>query len=183
MLIKILIGIVGVLILVLAAAATRPAAYRVERKLEVATSPDFVFYEINDLRRFAGILVLFGTPLDKSDPDLQKTVTGPEYGVGQSYAWKGKEAGKGKMTIEESVPAERVGIRLVFEEPMASTSLCALTIAGTPTGSVVTWTMTGEHNFLGKVLGMFMNMDKMLGADLEKGLALLKTAAEAKQVR
>ena len=28
---------------------------------------------------------------------------------------------------------------------------------------------------------MFMDMDKMLGADLEKGLAQLKTVAEGKQ--
>ena len=52
------------------------------------------------------------------------------------------------------------------------------TLARTPAGSLVTWSMAGNHNFLGKVLGMFMDMDKMLGSDIEKGLALLKAAAE-----
>ena len=42
--------------------------------------------------------------------------------------------------------------------------------------------MDGNHNFVGKALGMFMNMDKMLGTDIEKGLARLKTVAEGKQV-
>ena len=42
-----------------------------------------------------------------------------------------------------------------------------------------TWSMAGNHNFLGKAFGLFMNMDKMLGSDLEKGLAQLKTVAEA----
>jgi hypothetical protein len=42
--------------------------------------------------------------------------------------------------------------------------------------------MDGNHNFIGKALGMFMDMDTMLGTDIEKGLALLKTVAEGKQV-
>jgi hypothetical protein len=41
--------------------------------------------------------------------------------------------------------------------------------------------MDGNHNFIGKAMGMFMNMDKMLGSDIEKGLARLKTLAETKQ--
>jgi hypothetical protein len=65
---------------------------------------------------------------------------------------------------------------------MASTATCALTLAGTPTGSFVTWSMDGKHNFIGKAFGIFMDMDKMLGTDIEKGLAQLKTVAEGKQV-
>jgi hypothetical protein len=40
--------------------------------------------------------------------------------------------------------------------------------------------MAGNHNFIGKAFGMFMDMDNMLGTDIEKGLARLKTVAEAK---
>jgi hypothetical protein len=38
--------------------------------------------------------------------------------------------------------------------------------------------MDGKHNFIGKAFGMFMDMDNMLGADIEKGLAQLKSVAE-----
>ena len=178
MLVKILIGVAGVLVLFVAVAATRPSHYHVERKLEVAAPADLVFGVLNDLHQFAGVLVLFGSPLEKGDPNMQKTFEGPAAGVGQSYAWSGKEAGKGKMTIEESVPGQKVGIQLQFVKPMASTATCALTLAGTPTGSFVTWSMDGNHNFIGKAFGMFMDMDNMLGADIEKGLAQLKTVAE-----
>ena len=130
----------------------------------------------------AGVLVLFGSPWEKSDPNMQQTFEGPAAGVGQSLAWSGKEAGKGKMTIEESVPGQKVGIKLEFVKPMESTATYALTIAGTPTGSFVTWSMDGNHNFIGKAFGMFMDMDKLLGTDIEKGLAQLKTVAEVKQV-
>jgi hypothetical protein len=156
--------------------ATRPSAY-VERKLA-----DLVFGVINDLHQFAGVLVLFGSPWEKLDPNMQKTFEGPAAGVGQSYAWTGKKVGKGKMTIEESVPGQKVGMKLEFVKPMASTATCALTLAGKPTGSFVTWSMDGNHNFIGKAFGMFMDMDKMLGTDIEKGLAQLTTVAEDKQL-
>jgi hypothetical protein len=182
MLEKILIGVAGVLVLFVAVVATRPSTYHVERKLEVAAPADLVFGVLNDLHQFAGVLVLFGSLWEKLDPNMQKTFEGPAAGVGQSYAWSGKEVGKGKMTIEESVPGQKVGMKLEFVEPMESTATCALTLAGTPTGSFVTWSMDGNHNFIGKAFGMFMNMDNMLGSDIEKGLAQLKTVAEGKQV-
>lgn len=181
MLVKILIGVVGVLVVFAAVVATRPSAYHVERKVEVAAPAGVVFGVLNDLHQFASVFVLFGSPLEKSDPNMQKTFEGPAAGVGQSYAWNGKEAGKGKMTIDQSVPGQKVGIKLEFEEPMKSTATCALTLAGTPTGSLVTWSMDGNHNFLGKAMGLFMDMDKMLGSDIEKGLAQLKTVAEGKK--
>jgi hypothetical protein len=180
MLWKILIGVAAVLVVFVAVVATRASAYHVERKLAVAAPADLVFGVLNDLHQFAGVFVLFGSPLGTADPDMQKTFEGPAAGVGQSYAWSGKKAGKGKMTIEESVPGQKMGMKLEFVEPMASTATFALTVAGTEGGSVVAWSMDGNHNFIGKAFALFMDMDKMLGADIEKGLAQLKTVAEGK---
>ena len=38
--------------------------------------------------------------------------------------------------------------------------------------------MLGRNNFMGKVFGLMMDMDKLIGKDFEKGLAKLKTVAE-----
>jgi len=43
----------------------------------------------------------------------------------------------------------------------------------------VTWTMTGEQKGLMGLLGKVVPTDKLVGKDFEKGLAQLKTAAEA----
>ena len=167
-----------VLVIFVVVVATRPSGYHVERKLEIAAPVDLVFGIVNDLRRFAGVLVLFGSPWEQLDPDMKKTFDGPAAGVGQSYAWSGnRQVGKGTLTIEESVPEQKVGMKFEFVKPMKSTATCTLTLAGTPTGSVVTWSMVGNHNFVGKAFGIFMDMDKMLGTDIEKGLARLKTVA------
>lgn len=179
MLVKILVGVAVVVVLFAVVVATRPAAYHVVRKLDVAAPPQAVFGVLNDLRRFAGVWVLFDAPFE-GDASLQKTIEGPAAGVGQSYAWSGKDVGKGKMTIAESIPAQKVGMKVEFVEPMASTSTYALDIAPTPTGSLVTWSTDGNHNFIGKAFGLFVDMDKMLGGDIEKGLAQIKTVAERK---
>jgi len=46
-------------------------------------------------------------------------------------------------------------------------------------GTKVTWAMDGRHSFAGKAFTLFMNMDKMVGTDFERGLAAIKSASEA----
>lgn len=179
MLVNVLVGVLGVVLVFVAVVATRPSLYRVERTLEVTAPVEVVFGILNDLHRFARVFVLFGTPLEKRDPEMQKTFEGPPSGPGQSFAWSGKEAGEGKLRIEKSVPGQAVVISLEFVKPMASQAMCTFSFAGRPDGTLVTWSMEGKHNFLGRAFGVFLNMDRMLGKDLEKGLTELKAAAEA----
>jgi hypothetical protein len=42
----------------------------------------------------------------------------------------------------------------------------------------VTWSMEGPAPCITKVMQVFCNMDAMIGAEFEKGLAAMKTAAE-----
>jgi hypothetical protein len=44
--------------------------------------------------------------------------------------------------------------------------------------TTVTWTMTGTNNFMGKVMSLIMNCDKMVGGQFEQGLANLKALVE-----
>lgn len=178
MAVKILIGVVVLVVVFVVVVATRPAPYHVERKVDVGAPVDVVFALLSDLQRFTGVFMLFGEPWG-SDVKMEKTFSGPT-GVGQSVSWSGKDAGKGSLTIEETVPSQKVGMKLVFVEPMASTATYALALAPTSTGTSVTWSMDGTHNFLGKAMGLFLDMDKMMGGDIEKGLAQLKTVAEKK---
>lgn len=44
--------------------------------------------------------------------------------------------------------------------------------------TTVTWAMYGKSNFMGRLMCLFMSMDKMCGSEFEKGLAdLEKTVA------
>ena len=74
-------------------------------------------------------------------------------GTGAIFAWSGNDkVGEGRMTIVESRPAELVRIKLDFNKPFedTSTSEFAFKPEGGGAGTVVTWRMYGDRNFISK---------------------------------
>lgn len=175
MLKKIALGVGLLIVVFVIVVATRPADYQVERKVAISASASVIFSKINDFHEWQQ-----WSPWEKLDPTMKKTYSGATAGVGAVYAWEGnKEVGKGQMTILESQPNEKVVIKLEFLEPWAAISTTTLSIApGAAGSSMLTWQMAGRNNFMGKAASLFMNMDKMIGADFEKGLQTLKLLAE-----
>ena len=45
-------------------------------------------------------------------------------------------------------------------------------------GTTVTWTMTGSNSFMNKAVGLFVNVNLLLGNDFETGLSKLKAVSE-----
>jgi hypothetical protein len=176
MLKKIVLGVAVLLIVFAIVVAFQPSAFRVERRATIAAPAAVVFGEVNDLRRWEG-----WSPWEKLDPAMKKTHQGPPAGKGAIYSWAGNsEVGEGRMTITDSQPNELVRIRLEFLKPFAATSTTDFTFKPEAGKTNVVWTMAGENNFVAKAMCMFMNMDKMVGGDFEKGLAALKSISESK---
>jgi hypothetical protein len=174
MLKKILIG-VGVLVGgLLVAIVTRPGEYRVERSTTIAAPAAVPFALVNDFHQWER-----WSPWEKLDPDMERVHEGAEAGEGASYSWTGNDdVGKGRMIIVSSRAPEAIDIDLEFIEPFASTTKTEFRFAETDGATQVTWTMSGENDFVGKAFSLFMNMDEMIGADFEKGLATMKSLAE-----
>jgi hypothetical protein len=174
MLKKVLFGLVGVLGVFAVVVALQPADYHVERSTTIAAPAASVFAQVNDFRLWDA-----WSPWAKLDPNMKVTFSGAAGTVGSTYHWQGKsDVGEGRMTLTESRPGEFVGIKLEFIEPMAS--VCSTTFTFKPQNdqTTVTWVLDGENNFVGKAFGLFMDMDKMIGGDFEKGLAQLKAVTE-----
>jgi Polyketide cyclase / dehydrase and lipid transport len=171
---KFLIGVAAVIAILMLVIVTRPATFHVERSITMAAPPESAFAQVNDFHAWPA-----WSPWEKLDPQMKKTFEGPPAGVGSKYAWSGNDqVGEGRMTIEKSERPSTVRIKLEFLKPFEATNVTTFTIAPAPGGSKVTWAMDGENNFMSKAAGLFMDMDKMIGGDFEKGLADLKTAAE-----
>ncbi len=174
MLKKILIGLAVVVVLFVIVVALQPSSFRVTRSATIAVPPDAVFPHVNELKKWAA-----WNPWEKLDPNMKLTYEGPESGVGASYSWIGnKDVGEGRMTITESKPNESVQFKLEFFKPMAGTSDAEFTFKPQGSQTEVTWSMNGRNNFIAKAFCLFMNMDKMIGGQFEKGLADLKAIAE-----
>jgi len=174
MLKKILIGIAAVIVLFVIIVALQPGQYRVSRSATIPAAPAVVFEHVNDLHKWDG-----WSPWAKLDPAMKVTFEGPQSGTGASYAWVGnKDVGEGKMSITESKANELVRLKLEFIKPFASTAMTDFTFKPEGNQTSVTWSMTGDKNFISKAFCLFMNMDKMIGGDFEKGLASLKSVVQ-----
>lgn len=176
---KLLIGLSVILIGLGAFAAVvemQPAEFRIARSIVVKAPPEKIFPLVNNLHEVAQ-----WSPWNQYDPNMKKSFAGPEEGVGASQSWEGNDkVGVGKMTILESEPPRKVRLKLEFLKPMQCTNEAAYTLIPTKDGDTeVEWAMTGSKAFVQKAFCMFMDMDKMVGPDFERGLANLKASIES----
>jgi len=167
-----LVILAGVAVL-LAAIATRPATFEVARSATIAAPAEVIYAQINDLHRWGA-----WNPFEKGDPGIKLTYLGAQSGVGAAYHYVSEQTGEGRMTVTDVTPNRRVAVRAEFIKPFAATNEIEFTLDPTPNGVTITWAMRGNNNFVGKAIGLFVNMDRMVGAQFEKGLADLKQVAE-----
>ena len=175
MVVKILAVLAVVAVGLVLFVATRPSEFRVARTATVSAPAAAVFAQVNDFHNWPA-----WSPYARRDPAMKQTFEGAPSGVGAIYTWSGNhEVGEGRSTIVESRPGELVRIKLEFIRPFAATNTAEFTFAPRGDRTVVTWSLAGRHTFMGKAVGLFMDLDRMVGADFEKGLAQMKQVAEA----
>ena len=168
------IAIAGLIAAVLGLAAKKPSAFTLKRSARINTPPERILPHIVDFRKW-----LAWSPWEKLDPALKRTHSGAPSGKGAVYEWEGNpKAGKGRMEITDAT-ANRVGITIQFIKPFEATNSVEFLLTPSGTGTDVTWSMSGDHAFMMKVMDIFVSLDKMVGKDFEQGLANLKAVAEA----
>lgn len=159
----------------LVVAARRPGAFRIERSVRIAAPPERIEPLIADLRRFNG-----WNPFAKDKP-LQITYTGPGRGVGAGYDFAGAgAAGRGQLVIVDAAPG-RVNMRLAMVAPVRCENELEFLLAPGAGGTEVIWAMHGTSPFIAKLMGLLVDTDRMVGREMETGLAALKAQAESKQ--
>jgi len=175
MLIKILVALAVIVLGFVGVVAMRPSEYRVARTATIVAPAPAVFAQVNDFHKWEA-----WNPWAKLDPAMKQAYEGAPAGIGAIYTWAGNsEVGEGRMTLTESRPSDLVRIRLEFLKPFATTSTAEFSFKPEGDHTAVTWSMTGKVNFMAKVVHLFMDMDRMIGGNFEKGLAQLKSVVEA----
>src|SRR5689334_7751169 len=171
-----IIGIVAALVVaaVLGIAATRPDTFRVERSASISAPPDKIYPLINDFHAWQA-----WSPWEKMDPAMKRTFGDNTVGKGATYTWEGNsKVGQGSMQITESAAPSKVTIDLHFIKPMEGRDVAEFTLTPNGNATTVSWAMHGPNPFIAKVIGLFCNMDRMIGKDFETGLGNLKALAE-----
>jgi hypothetical protein len=174
MLKKILIGLAVLVALFVVVVAMQRSDFRVERSATITAPPAEVFAQVNDLHKWDA-----WSPWAKLDPDAKIGFEGPESGQGAAMNWAGNDkVGEGKMTIVESRPDDAVKLKVDFVKPFEGTSNSEFGFKPEANKTEVTWAMSAHHNFLEKAMCLVMNGKKMIGDDMEKGLAQMKSVVE-----
>ena len=168
-----LLTALAVLLLV---AALRPDTIDVQRSADINAAPERIFPLLSDFNRDAWGAC---SPYELKDPDMKRTLSGAPSGVGAVYAWQGdRNIGEGRMEITAVTVPSKVTIQLDFIKPMAGSNVAQFTLQPQAAGTRVTWTMHGPATYLSKLIGVFIDMDRMIGNDFEAGLAQLKRISE-----
>ncbi len=155
-------------------AATMPDTFTVRRTISINAAPEKIFPFIDDLRKWDS-----WSPYEKIDPAMKRTYSGAANGKGSVYEWDGDwKVGKGRVEIAETSPPSKVRIKLDMIKPIEGHNIVDFTLESNGDSTIVTWAMHGPRPYLSKVIGLFMNMDRMIGKEFEAGLANLKAVAE-----
>ena len=174
MLKKAALVVAALVVVLLVYAATRPDTLHVERAAGVKAPPEEIFPLISDFHRWTS-----WSPYEKRDPAMKRTYSGAPQGKGAVYEWEGNsEVGQGRMEITDTADPSRVTIKLDFIKPIEGHNVAEFALVPQGGTTNVTWSMDGPSPYLGKLIGVFVNMDRMIGTDFEAGLANLKAIAE-----
>jgi hypothetical protein len=177
MILYLFLGLALLLAGFLAFAATQPAQFEIKRSTTIEAPASTIFALIEDFHQWQA-----WSPWAKMDPNAKNTFSGPATGPGSTFRWDGNnQVGTGIMTIEESRGDEYLRLKLEFLKPFAAVNTAVFRLEPSGDGTRITWSMSGTNAFIGKVMGLLINCDKMVGGQFEQGLASIKAIAEAKK--
>jgi hypothetical protein len=171
---RIAVGLLLALAALLIFASTRPDTFRVERSLIIASTPEKIVPLISNFHHWTA-----WSPYEKLDPAMKRTFSGDSAGVGAVYEWaSNSHAGAGRMEILEAAPS-LIKIKLDFLKPFEGHNTAEFLLQPEGSGTKVTWAVYGPSPLLSKVMGIFFDMDHLIGKDFESGLLSLKSVSES----
>lgn len=171
---KILIGIAILIGLVLLIAAFTKKSYTIQREVVVARSPLDVYDYIRINKNQVDYNAWY-----KMDPATRIEVRGTDGEVGSVWAWDSEITGKGEQKIMALTPGKRIEYEITFIKPFegkAASSVTFKQLDSTQTNIVNTFSSSTPYPL--NIMLLFMDMDKMIGTEIQNGLNNIKANLE-----
>lgn len=173
---RILVVLILIVAIVLIAAYFMPKDYAIQREITINKPADSVFNYVKYLKNQNQFSVWANI-----DPKMKSTYKGTDGTVGAISAWESniKEVGVGEQEITKITEGKRIDFALRFKKPMEDTAVGFMsTEAITANQTKVKWGINGVFPYPMNIMMPMMNMDTMIGKDLDKGLENLKAQME-----
>ncbi len=156
--------------------ARQPPTFRIERSVSIAAPPFAIYSHVDDFRRWQE-----WSAWEALDPSMTRTFSAAQATPGATYQWVGnRKVGEGRMTLLSMDPQRSIAIKLEFLKPRQDASTMTMTLVPHGPRTRVVWVMEGQKNFLAKLVCLFVDLDKLVGGDFERGLAQLKQLVESR---
>ena len=170
MLKKIFLALVLILSAFLGYVSTKSGHFAYERNGVIQAPAAKIFPYISEFKK--GIL---WSPYDQKDMNMKRVFIGTEGKVGSIMEFDGNsEAGSGKLEILKLIPNELVEIKLTMTKPLPAENIIQYKLTPEGTGTRFSWSMSGDGGFIGKLMTVLIDCEKMIGGDFEKGIQNLK---------
>jgi len=167
---------IAALALLLLFAARQPDRFRVTRTAVIKAPAARIFSLINDLKSFNT-----WSPYPRRDPGAQGHHSGPAGGVGAAYTWQGRKIGQGTLTITHSDAPVTLKMTLDFVRPVKAQHTAEFTLQAEGDNlTIVSWALEGPTPYLARLMGLFVDRDRVIGRDFEAGLANLKRLTQGR---
>jgi len=150
--------------------------YAVEREVVINKPKAEVFEYIKFLKNQDNY-----SKWNKMDPNMKKSYKGTDGTVGFIAAWdsKNENVGAGEQEIVKITEGERIDTKLRFKVPFeAQDDAYMITEDAANNQTKVKWGFKGAFPYPMNLMGLFMDMEKEVGGDLDTGLQNLKTLLE-----
>lgn len=174
---KILYVILALVALPLILALFVRKTYQIEQEIIINQPKEAVFHYVKFLKNQDEFSVW-----SAMDPKMEKYFRGEDGSRGFISGWKSEnpEVGSGEQEILGIVVGDRIDYELRFKEPFESVSTAYLITEDHEMDQTrVRWGFTGKMKYPMNLMLLFLDLEKAIGSDLEKGLLNLKDILEA----
>ncbi|WP_207493255.1 SRPBCC family protein [Aridibaculum aurantiacum] len=177
---RILAGLAVLIVLLLVVALFVKKEYTVQREVTINKPKQEVFSYIKYLRNQDKF-----SKWASMDPAMRKEYRGTDGTVGFVSGWESDkdDVGKGEQTIKRIEEGNAVDFDLHFIEPFEGRADARMTTQSLDENQTkVTWSFHSKMPYPMNVMILFMDMDTMIGEDLQVGLNNLKTRMEKNEL-
>jgi len=174
--IRILIGLGVLVVFVLIVALFTENEYNVERQISINRPKQGVFDYIKMLKNQDNF-----SKWSQMDPNMKKDYSGTDGTVGFTASWasENNDVGKGSQTIAKITEGAGIDTDLHFIEPFEGKADAHMKTDAIATDQTnVSWSIHSKMPFPMNITLLFINMDELMGRDLEVGLLNLKKQLE-----
>lgn len=171
---KVAIAVVAMLIVFVGYVLTRPSHFRYSRSGTYKAKADMVFPYLVSFKKGNE-----WSPYMKVDPNMKLTYAGEDGQVGSRMEFEGNsDVGAGHLEVLKVVPNELVEIKLTMTKPIYGENIIRYALNEQDGITQFTWSMEGDSGFMGQLISVFIDCEKMVAGDFEKGIANLRPIVE-----